>query len=312
MNKNILVTGCGGDIGQSIGKILNESELVNNLYGCDISNKNAGKFIFKNFSLSIPCGEKKYLEHIEKFIDDKKIDFVIPTSEAELRFFFKINKLKKIGRAKLIIANKKALSIGFDKYKTANFLKEFDFPYPHTHLTKNFQFNKLPVIMKSRSGSGSSSIILIDNKFDYEFYRLKNPEYIVQEFLDDENGEFTCGLFRDQYGEIRSISFRRELSGGYSSYGEVIEETDVTELLNNLAIQLNLRGSINIQLRVTNKGPVVFEINPRFSSTVLFRHMLGFKDLEWSLQDAMGVGLSKYNPENVGKSFFKGFSEFID
>ena len=49
MKINILVTGCGGDIGQSIGKILNKSALVDELYGCDISEKNAGKFIYSNF-----------------------------------------------------------------------------------------------------------------------------------------------------------------------------------------------------------------------------------------------------------------------
>ena len=57
MSYNILVTGCGGDIGQSIGKILNSSKFVENLYGCDISNKNAGSFIFNNFFLSFPCSD---------------------------------------------------------------------------------------------------------------------------------------------------------------------------------------------------------------------------------------------------------------
>ena len=41
MNKalNILVTGCGGDIGQSIGKILSKSSYTKNLFGIDISDK---------------------------------------------------------------------------------------------------------------------------------------------------------------------------------------------------------------------------------------------------------------------------------
>ncbi len=38
---NVLVTGCGGDIGQSVGKILNSSGYIRNLSGCDISDKNA-------------------------------------------------------------------------------------------------------------------------------------------------------------------------------------------------------------------------------------------------------------------------------
>ena len=312
MSRNILVTGCGGDIGQSIGKILIKSELIDNLYGCDISNKNAGKFIFKNFNISVPCSDKKYLKYIEKFIKEKKIDYVIPTSEPELRYFLKSNILKNIGSAKLVVVNKKALSIGFDKLKTANYLEEINLPYPNTYLLKNYKLKGLPIIMKSRTGSGSSSVLLIENKIDYKFYSSKNPEYIVQEYLSNENGEYTCGLFRDKHGEIRSIIFKRELSGGYSGFGEVIENSHINGLLTKLAINLNLRGSINVQLRITEKGPVVFEINPRFSSTVLFRHLLGFKDLEWSLEDVMDINLSKYLANNVGKNFYKGYNEFIN
>ena len=51
MNKtlNILVTGCGGDIGQSIGKMLLNASYTKNLLGIDISNKNKAQFIYPNF-----------------------------------------------------------------------------------------------------------------------------------------------------------------------------------------------------------------------------------------------------------------------
>ena len=35
----------------------------------------------------------------------------------------------------------------------------------------------------------------------------------------------------------------------------------------------------------TKKGPMIFEINPRFSSTVYMRHKLGFTDVIWSLKE---------------------------
>ena len=53
-----------------------------------------------------------------------------------------------------------------------------------------------------------------------------------------------------------------------------------------IAESLDLFGSINIQLRLVEKeGPMVFEINPRFSSTVGMRHMIGFSDLIWSIEE---------------------------
>jgi carbamoyl-phosphate synthase large subunit len=48
---------------------------------------------------------------------------------------------------------------------------------------------------------------------------------------------------------------------------------------------------MNIQLRLTDQGPRVFEINPRFSSTVLMRHRIGFSDLLWALSEAEGLAV---------------------
>ena len=55
-----------------------------------------------------------------------------------------------------------------------------------------------------------------------------------------------------------------------------------------IAQGLDLRGSMNIQLRLTDKGPRVFEINPRFSSTVLMRHRIGYSDVLWALDETEG------------------------
>src|SRR3546814_16519316 len=59
----------------------------------------------------------------------------------------------------------------------------------------------------------------------------------------------------------------------------------IESLCATVARALDLSGSINIQLRLGSRGPMIFEINPRFSSTVVFRHRLGFSDLLWSLQE---------------------------
>ncbi|MEQ9581047.1 MAG: hypothetical protein RIM68_02650 [Arenibacter sp.] len=79
MNKtlNILVTGCGGDIGQSIGKILVKSNYTKNLFGIDISDKNAAQFIYPNFSVGLPFTHPDYLKNIESFIEDNAIDIII-------------------------------------------------------------------------------------------------------------------------------------------------------------------------------------------------------------------------------------------
>ena len=315
MNKalNILVTGCGGDIGQSIGKILSKSSYTKNLFGIDISDKNAAQFIYPNFSVGLPYTHPDYLKKLELFIEENNIDTIIPVAEPELRFFSRRNILNTIGKAKMITASSLALEIGFNKFKTAEFLKTENLPFPKTFLAKDLKaIESFPVILKSKTGSGSKDIHKINTMDEFSFYtRNAVDDYVVQEFITDKNGEYTCGLFRSVKGEIRSQIFKRELTGGYSGYGEVIENYDITNLLEKLAVKLDLVGSINVQLRMTEHTPKVFEINPRFSSTVLYRHLFGFEDLIWSIEDAFGYALSDNRKYVTGRKFYKGFQEYI-
>jgi carbamoyl-phosphate synthase large subunit len=315
MNKlyyNILVTGSGGDIGQSIGKILNKNN-NGKLIGCDISSKNAGKFIFKNFLESVRCTSPDYLSFVENLVSKNDIDIIIPVSEPELRFLSQKGILDTIGTAKLICANEEALEIGFDKLKTAIFLQENNLPFPETQNIEDVsELDTFPKIIKSRTGSGSSSVFIANDNQDFQYLKAKHQDFIVQEYLSSDSGEFTCGLFRSKNGEIRTIQLKRELTGGYSGYGEVVDNEQIEDLLHQIANKLNLVGSINVQLRLVDGKPVVFEINPRFSSTVLFRHMFGFNDLIWSIQDKTDQKINAFKKVEAGQKFYKGFSEYID
>ena len=146
---------------------------------------------------------------------------------------------------------------------------------------------------------------------DLTYLENKFPDFIKQEYLNKEAEEYTCGLYRSTQGEVRSIIVKRTLMGGFTGYGEVCLDKEITRLLSSIAVKLNLIGSINIQLRNSDKGPCVFEINPRFSSTVRFRDMLGFNDLIWSLQDNLHLSIDPYTSLNEGKKIYKGFSEYI-
>lgn len=315
MNKtfNILVSGCGGDIGQSIGKILLKSKYTKNLFGIDISNKNAAQFIYPNFSVGVPFSHPDYLQRLELFIDKHDIDLFVPIAEPELRFFSEQNILESIGKAKMITASALALEIGFDKFKTAEFLKRENLPYPETFLAKSLKsIDNFPVILKSKTGSGSKDIHKINSIEEFLFHTKNSlDDYVVQEFISDEKGEFTCGVFRSSKKEIRTQIFKRELTSGYSGYGEVIENKNITSLLEKIASKLDLVGSINVQLRIVQDIPKVFEINPRFSSTVLYRHLFGFEDLIWSIEDLMGYSLCDNRSNVIGMKFYKGYQEYI-
>ena len=316
MNKkiNILVSGCGGDIGQSIGKILYKHGDWFNIYGIDITDKTPSKFIYKNFDVGLPVTNNSFIDFISDLIKKNNIDLYIPIAEPEIRYLTEKKIDKEIAGAVIIMANYDARNIGFDKLLTSIFLENNGLPFPHTINGKQFS-NQLeyPFILKSKSGSGGKSNILIENEGDLIYYQTKLDlsGYIFQEYLSGIKGEYTCGVFQGRNEEIRTIIFKRKLMGGFSSYGELIENNQINDLLIQLAKLLKLNGSINVQLRIHNNEPVIFEINPRFSSTVLFRSLFGFDDLIWSIQDKLNLPIDQYNCSNYN-FFYKGFSEYVE
>lgn len=309
----VLVTGCGGDIGQSIGKILqSKPDWFSTIIGADIHQEHAGKFIFDACFTLPRCHAEDYQTAVKQLIQEHQIDLIIPISEPELRNIQKQHYQDDFFGIPVIMANWQSLQVGFDKKLTSDFLAIHGLPFPETQLISTYGKSTFPVLIKSRDGSGSKSIHVVEKQEEMNLFQKIYPEFIAQELLPSDGGEFTCGLFRSSSGEIRDIILKRKLMGGFSGYGtrEVLPE--ISQLLHQLALLLELRGSINVQLRLVHGIPMIFEINPRFSSTVLFRHLMGYEDVLWSIQDKMGLPVDTYQINHSITKFYKGFSEYVD
>lgn len=304
---NIMVTGCGGDIGYGIGKILRNSHYGKLLIGTDINHDHGGTSMFDQCLLVPRADSKNYIDKLRSLLVRYKIDIILPASEPEIKL---LSGLRTISAAKIITANKKAIEIGGDKLETVNFLQSIGAPFPWTKIVQDGEPNDLPCVVKSRSGSGSSHVY-IATKDNFDRFQKNYPEYIWQELLMPENQECTCGLFRSENTGVRTIVFKRKLSGGHTVSGETINDSRITRLLTNIANGLALEGSVNIQLRLTKRGPVVFEINPRFSSTLVFRHLLGFQDVIWSINNSLGIDSTPYNEAPAGTHIYRYSNEII-
>lgn len=310
MNYNALVTGCGGDIGQSIIKILRDINLVDQVIGCDIHDEHPGVLLADDFYIVNRADDPAYLSKLRAIIIKHEVKLLIPVSEPELRLHSSRQLYSSLFGVKVICPDFNAMKVGFDKLNTAKFLEANNLPFPYTYPKNNTSNPSFPCILKSRKGSGSKSIFVVRNKAEWDEVTDSDNDLIYQEYIGDELGEFTCGLFKSG-NTVRSLTFRRKLTGGYSGFGEIVNIEAVDKLLVDLANHLNLEGSINIQLRIRNNMPYIFEINPRFSSTVRFRHLFGFKDVLWSIEAKLGTSISDYFAPIAGRKFYKGYAEFI-
>lgn len=305
----ILVTGCGGDIGLAVGRILLDEKAADSVIGCDIQEDHAGKVFFDRCFVIERATAPNYIDTLLRLVKEEGIDLVIPTSEPELRTLCANDFF---GRRELFLtANQKAMEIGFDKYRTAEFLRKNGLPHPWTQIAADGRPQEFPCILKSRTGCGSKDVCILTEE---QYHRQKDygEDDIFQELIAEDDAEYTCGVFRSSLGEIRSIIFRRKLKGGLTGSGIVEVIPEIEQLLNAVAMYLDLQGCINVQLRMRAGVPYVFEINPRFSSTVRFRHKLGFSDVIWSMQDRSRSIVDRYQAPTVGTRFYKIYEDVID
>jgi len=308
----VLVTSIGGEIGFSIARILHQEYKDLFLLGCDVKDDNIGQVLCDEVIISPYADTKDYKNFILNTIKKYNIDIVIPVSDLEVKTFWKDNLMQdKIIASKTIIVDKNTVELSMDKFHTINFLKKHHLPFPETILANQTDLTQInyPVIIKPRFGQGSKNIKEVYFKDEFPKNCLNN-EYIIQELLSTTQKEYTCCVFSNNQ-KIRNIIMKRTLVCGRTGYGEVVENEEIKQYVLDISKKLHLKGSINLQLRVTNRGPVLFEINPRFSSTVMFREKLGFRDLIWSIQEKMGEDLHDYICNNSGIKFFRDSQEYL-
>ena len=281
----VLVTGVGGDIGQSVLKCLEDAggDYSFTISGCDIDAYPAGGKKCKScYKAPRASDEEEYSSFIETIMDKEDFDYIIPTTEAEIKYFDVRRDHLKCREVQVLINNSSIINTFFDKYATVDFLKKNKLPYPETYPAEDFKGElSFPLILKQRQGCGGEGLKIVNDMEELDFFRKRLKGVIVQEMLGSEEEEYTAGIFSD--GEkIHTICFRRLLGyGSMTKFAELVHDNEVTRLLEKIAQTVNLKGSINIQLRRTKRGYIPFEVNPRFSSTVHMRNYFGFKDVKW-------------------------------
>ena len=309
--RSILITGCRFEIGQGLCRILKGAGAAEKVVGSDFTTDHPATLIFDCFELSRRPDHPEYLDSIRRIAHKHEVDLIVPMSEAEIYLFAREGHARSFEGIPVLMADPGSIRIGQDKWTTMEFLREHGIPHPWTLLVGDHDPLAVPCVIKPRQGNEGDGFLIVDDPGLVPILRRLRPLDVWQELLLPEDQEYTCGVFRSRGGEVRSVSLRRRLQGGYTSAGEVVSHPEVDDYLRRVAEALSLQGSVNVQLRLTPHGPRAFEINPRFSSTVMFRHLLGFRDFVWCLKDMKGLPLGPYRPPKRGTRFYRGPREFI-
>lgn len=285
--RRILVTAVSGNIGYGILKALKSEEHL--LFGCDVNEIAAGMDLASAFWQCRYAAEEGYIEELLEKCREYQITHLIPVNEREIETVGRNRHRFSQINVKTVIQDQKVLDVCLDKYRTAKFLSEHGIDAPRTYTKKKeilaqgmddpSAYADKRYILKPVKSNGSKNITL------YRSYEEIPDEIsadcILQEYIESEE-EYTVGVF-GRKETVNVISFLRQLKDGYSSQVELVEDENIIRIARRAAEAFELEGYINLQMRKKDGRHYIFEINPRISGTVRFRHMLGFTDVLWWL-----------------------------
>jgi len=286
----ILISSIGGDIGSSAVRSLRES--VDMIIGCDIANNTFPVLdIIDRFYKAPPASDTdNYIDFLKEVISKENIKGFLPISEYEIEVLkSRRNEFDDLG-VRLFMNNHKILDNFLDKLKTVYYLKSINVKVPKTMLLNDYngEFG-YPVIIKPRKGCGGKGILAAECPDDLEYMSKKNDgSLIVQEYIGTDAEDYTTGVFSDG-NLVSSISFKRKLGfGSLSVEAVLVNEPFLDNMAQHISKETGLIGSINIQSRRSGDVFIPYEINPRLSSTMLFRKKFGFDDAVWWLNVLFG------------------------
>lgn len=303
----VLVSGVASDIGFGIARVLRDWGVFTGLYGIDIHSDHAGLFILDECAVAPRATDQNYISWLSAYISKNNINVFIPTSEAEIGVLA-AHKIREISGALVIRNNDVTIKKSLDKYECLSFLSSFDIPVPRNGLVGTDQPSSYPVITKPRSGQGSKGVALVSDRNELSCC----PEgWVWQSYLTPEDQEYTCPVYSSPQSGMRILLLKRKLVGGLTGSGVVVESEEIERYVRQISECIQLDGAINIQLRLSDNGPLLFEINPRISSTVVFRDKMGFTDVRWWVADKLGLKCPPYHAPKAGTRFYRGSQEYI-
>jgi len=323
--QRVVVTGAGSGVGNGIVKALHMAKTVPHIIATDIAPLNAGLFRADEGRIWPKVEDDGALDIILRELVSLRADAVLIGSEYELEFFARNRAVIEAETSvQVVVSPVDLVTMANDKWDTVTCLKENALPHPRTTLPASTDeaiadADEIgwPVIVKPRRGTAARGVHRVIDADALRGIFQPGTGQIVQQKLGRGDGrlddEYTCSVFRmSDGGLLGPFTARRSLRGGDSWTVEVDNFPDLHPLMMDIGSKLPAMGPLNVQMVLTDSGPIPFEINARFSGTTAIRAHYGFNEPEMALRHFVG-GETPANPE-IGKGIALRYTEevFVD
>ncbi len=210
-----------------------------------------------------------YVTEILAICAAQRVGLVVPTIDDELIPFAAAAPTFAAAGIAVAVSGVATTTICNDKYETCRTLARKGIAAAASFLPDDLpETPRFPLFIKPRFGRGSVAAYGIRDARELAFFLGYVPEPVVQEHLDGP--EYTIDVLCDFSGRLLSIVPRERLviRAGVTDRGRTVKDAQLMALAESCTEALPCAGPINIQCRIVNGVPTVFEINARFSGGI--------------------------------------------
>lgn len=210
-----------------------------------------------------------YIDAVLEIAVGEHVGLVVPTIDDELPILAgAVGRFAAHG-IRVAVSSSRTTEICNDKHSTCAALRRQGIAAAATWLPDEVPADApLPLFVKPRGGRGGVGAFPVRSSRELQFFLDYVADPIVQEHL--AGPEFTIDMLCDFAGRPLSIVPRRRdvIRAGVIDRGCTVNDPALIALARSCARALDFAGPINIQCRVANGRPTVFEINARFSGGI--------------------------------------------
>lgn len=182
----------------------------------------------------------------------------------------------------LLVSPPETVAMGSDKYQTHQFAIAHGLSTPQTFIDLTVALDQLtvgalkwPVMVKPRKGSASINITTCYDRLQLEAAFEATPEPMIQEILDGT--EYGYDLFGDLDFQPVSVYCKEKIAMRAGETDKAVSTADpvLIEFGHKLLENMKLLGPADVDVVMTQDGPSLLEINPRFGGGYPCSHMAG-------------------------------------
>lgn len=286
--KTILLTGAGGS-----GTIFIIKSLIRKyrIIAVDMNKYAVGLYLADKSYILPPCTDRRYLKKLDQVVKKERVDVIIPLIDEELLRIKRCYKNKK--SPKILLPKENFIKLCLNKWNLMNTLAGKKIPCPKTFLLSSFKqlpSALFPCIIKPIKSRGSRGFQYLNNRNDFKKYLQNNPykkkDLIIQEAV--RGNEFTISVVVSKKDKILSVVPKKIiLKEGITKIAVTRQNQTITDICQKVQRELKAEGPFNVQLILEAKTnlPKIFEINPRFSTTVALTMAAGVNEVEILIED---------------------------